>query len=122
MDLFFAHEMLKVAADQIEREPKRRIVNGWVLKSGVPLVTAKCDRQARQADVPDFPFEAMELNECFEVTPDMVGETDLLRTANIVSRAASKFKYESKDICGNLTRDFKTRQIRGRFVRCHRTY
>jgi hypothetical protein len=107
-------------ADLLDQMNKGRMVKGWWLRDDVPLVTAKCDRQERKADIPDFPFAEMELHESFEVYPEQVGEDDLLRTANIVSRAASKFKYESRD--GTmLTRSFATRQIRGKFVRCHRT-
>lgn len=114
--------------DLVQRAQEQgRMVKGWWLRSDVPLTSDKRARQEARADVPDFPFAEMEVNESFEVTPKDLGltpcphcgDTKLLETANIVSRAASKFKYDQRG--ADNFRDFATRQIGGRLVRCHRT-
>lgn len=107
--------------------PSERIVDGWTLRSNAPIVKDRQSRQLKRALRPAFPFGYMDLNESFDCTPQMLGlepchhcgDTRLLETANIVSRAASHHKTNTKDLLGNLTRDFKTAQIGGA-VRCQR--
>lgn len=96
-----------------------RTIGQWILRSGVPVERDKQERHHARSQRPTFPFSAMLRGECFEARPQDVGEDDLLRTANVVSSAASQFKKQAAK--EGRTVDFKTAQIGGRFVRCWRT-
>lgn len=95
-----------------------RTVGRWVLKTGIPIERDNQPRHHARAQRPEWPFAKMLRGECFEIRPQDVGEEDLLRTANVVSSAASQAKRAAARE-GNVV-DFKTAQIGGRFVRCWR--
>jgi hypothetical protein len=115
-------------ADLFDKKPPRMVGN-WMLRSDLPVMPDKRGRKRRQPLHIEWPFLEMQIGESFDVLPEQVGlepscsrcdRDDLLKCANIVSSAASSVKY-TRDICGNITRNFETHQIGGRLVRCHRT-
>lgn len=106
-------------SDLFDRLNTEREVDGWLLRSDIPVAHDKQERHHAKAQRPAFPFQHMREGECFDVHPRQVGEEDILRAANIVSSAASSFKYKSRQ-GDQITRDFKTAQVGGRFVRCWR--
>lgn len=92
-----------------------RIVGAWTLQDGIPIATDRQNSQYAKWETPLFPFGEMLVGESFVYFPQP-GER-LIQAQNRVSGAFCAFrrKLEPED-----RRNWTTRQINNRFVRCWR--